>query len=52
MQDYMCGICGYLYEPSQGLPDAHIPPNIAFEGLPADWICPICGAGKDHFMTV
>jgi rubredoxin len=52
MPDYLCGICGDLYEPSQGIPEAHIPPGTAFENLPADWVRPICGTGKDHFMTV
>lgn len=23
--------------------------DIAFEDLPADWICPVCGVGKDQF---
>jgi rubredoxin len=52
MQDYQCGVCGYLYEPSTGDPGANIPPNTAFENLPDDWVCPICGAGKDQFSAV
>ena len=52
MQDYQCGICGYLYEPANGDPGANIPPNTPFENLPADWACPICGAGKDQFTAV
>ena len=27
MQDYQCGICGYLYEPANGDPGANIPPT-------------------------
>jgi len=52
MQDYQCGVCGYLYEPSNGDPEANILPNIAFNHLPDDWVCPICGAGKDQFSAV
>ena len=52
MQDYQCGICGYLYEPANGDPAGNIPPNTAFENLPDDWVCPICGAGKDQFTAV
>jgi rubredoxin len=52
MQDYQCGICGYLYEPANGDPEGNISPNTAFEDLPADWVCPVCGAGKDQFSAV
>ena len=52
MQDYQCGICGYLYEPANRDPGGDIPANTAFENLPGDWVCPICGAGKDQFTAV
>ena len=52
MHDYQCGICGYLYEPANGDPEGNIPANTAFENLPDDWVCPICGAGKDQFTAV
>jgi rubredoxin len=52
MKNYVCDICGYVYEPANGDPGAKIPPNTAFESLPADWVCPICGAGKDQFTPV
>ena len=28
---------------------SHIEPGTAFEDLPDDWICPLCGVGKDDF---
>jgi rubredoxin len=46
---YQCSICGYVYEPEKGDPDGGIAPGTPFEDLPADWACPICGAGKDQF---
>jgi rubredoxin len=52
MHDYQCGICGYLYEQANGDPEANIPPGTGFEDLPADWVCPICGAAKDQFTAV
>jgi rubredoxin len=52
MQDYQCGICGYIYETASGDPQAQIPPNTAFVDLPGDWVCPICGAAKDQFAAV
>lgn len=27
-----------------------IPPGTAFEDLPDDFICPVCGAGKDEYQ--
>jgi flavin reductase (DIM6/NTAB) family NADH-FMN oxidoreductase RutF/rubredoxin len=49
MKKYTCKICGYVYDPAQGDPEAKIAPNTLFEKLPADWVCPICGAAKDQF---
>lgn len=41
MQKYVCDICGYVYDPSEN-------DGVAFEDLPEDWVCPICGAGKEQ----
>lgn len=49
MQKFVCGVCGYVYDPAEGDPDNSIPLGVAFEKLPEDWVCPICGAGKDEF---
>jgi flavin reductase (DIM6/NTAB) family NADH-FMN oxidoreductase RutF/rubredoxin len=46
---YVCTVCGYLYDPAQGDPEANVPPGTPFADLPADWVCPVCGAGKDRF---
>ena len=46
---YVCTICGYIYDPEKGDPDGNVKPGTRFEDLPADWVCPICGAGKDKF---
>ena len=52
MTSYRCSICGYIYDPAKGDPDAGIDPGTAFESLPADWVCPVCGADKDAFVKV
>jgi rubredoxin len=52
MQQYECGVCGYVYDPSKGDEVGNIPPNTAFENLPEEWACPICGAGKNQFVPV
>jgi rubredoxin len=46
---YVCGICGYVYDPELGDAMADIPPGTPFTQLPEDWLCPDCGAGKDQF---
>ena len=49
MDRYVCGICGYVYDPAVGDPDGNIPLGVSFNKLPDDWVCPICGASKDEF---
>lgn len=49
MKTYVCSLCGYVYNPAEGDPDSGIASGTAFEDLPEDWVCPLCGAGKDMF---
>lgn len=49
MGKYVCGICGYVYDPAVGDPEAGVAAGTPFEKLPEDWVCPICGAAKDEF---
>ena len=49
MQKYMCDVCGYIYDPAIGDPDGKISAGTAFENLPDDWVCPLCGASKESF---
>ena len=51
MKKYVCDVCGYIYDPMEGDPDADIQPGTAFEDLPNGWVCPVCGAGKDQFTV-
>lgn len=51
MKKYTCNICGYEYDPSVGDPDNGIAPGTAFDDLPADWVCPVCGVGKEDFSA-
>ena len=52
MEKYVCVGCGYIYDPEQGDPENDIEPGTAFEDLPEDWLCPLCGVGKDEFEKV
>ncbi len=38
---YRCKLCGYVY-------DGEVP----FEELPEDWVCPVCGVGKEMFERI
>lgn len=49
MTKYKCTVCGYIYDPEKGDPDSGIKPGTSFEQLPAGWVCPVCGVGKDQF---
>ena len=49
MEKYVCIVCGYVYDPEKGDPDSSTKPGTPFEQLPDDWVCPVCGAGKDQF---
>lgn len=49
MAKYRCTVCQYIYDPAEGDPDGGIKPGTPFEKLPDDWVCPVCGAGKDEF---
>ena len=49
MTKYICQVCGYVYDPAVGDEDNGIAPGTTFEQLPEDWVCPLCGVGKDQF---
>ena len=51
MQKYVCNARGYEYDPAAGDPDSGIAPGTAFEDLPEDWVCPVCGASKSDFSA-
>ncbi len=39
---YICQLCGYEYDEEVE--------KVAFADLPEDWVCPLCGAGKEEFQ--
>jgi rubredoxin len=52
MQNWLCTICQYVYDPAQGDPENGIAAGTPFEELPANWVCPVCGAGKEVFSAI
>lgn len=49
MDKFKCIVCGWIYDPEEGDPSGGIEPGTSFYDLPADYICPICGATKAEF---
>lgn len=49
MDKYTCMTCNYQYDPELGDPGNNVAPGTAFENLPEDWVCPVCGAEKCFF---
>ncbi len=48
MDKYVCP-CGYVYDPEIGDEENGIAPGTAWEDVPEDWVCPVCGLSKDAF---
>lgn len=49
MNKYICSVCGYVYNPADGDPDQGVAPGTAWDMVPEDYVCPLCGVGKDMF---
>lgn len=49
MKKYVCDVCGWVYSEEAGDPENGIAPGTAFEDLPDDFVCPLCGVDKSNF---
>ena len=49
MKEYVCDLCGFVYDEAAGIPEDGIAPGTKWEDLPEDWVCPKCGAEKEFF---
>lgn len=49
---YVCNVCGWEYDEEQGDEANGIAPGTKFADLPADFVCPLCGVGKEEFSLV
>ena len=47
--EYVCDVCGWVYNEELGDPDNGIAPGTKFDELPEDFVCPLCGVGKEDF---
>lgn len=46
---YVCRVCGYVYDPAKGDEAGGVKPGTPFKEVPENWVCPLCGVGKDQF---
>ena len=52
MDKYICTVCDWVYDPEIGDPEHRIAPGTKFEDIPDDWVCPLCGVGKEDFEKI
>ena len=52
MKQYMCLLCGFIYDEAQGWPEDGIVQGTLWDEVPDDWLCPDCGACKVDFEMV
>ena len=52
MDKYICTVCDWVYDPEIGDPEHGIAPGTKFEDIPDDWVCPLCGVGKEDFEYI
>lgn len=52
LKKYQCLVCGYIYDPAEGDAPKSIEAGTSFDDIPDDWVCPICGVGKDEFKSI
>ena len=46
---YTCEVCNWEYDETTGDTDIDIAPGTKWEDIPEDFLCPLCGVGKEHF---
>lgn len=51
MKKYICDVCDWVYDEAAGAPELGIEPGTPFEELPDDFVCPLCGVGKESFSV-
>ena len=49
MKKWVCSVCGWIYDEEVGDPEYDLDGGVAFADLPEDFVCPVCGVGKDEF---
>ena len=50
--EWVCNVCGWVYDERVGRPEDGIPAGTRWEDIPEDWLCPDCGVGKHDFTRM
>ena len=51
-KEYLCVVCGFVYNEAEGLPEEGFAPGTRWADIPDNWVCPECGAAKEDFEMV
>jgi rubredoxin len=51
-KQWVCVICGWIYDEAAGVPEEGIAPGTRWADVPEDWRCPLCDVGKEDFALV
>lgn len=46
---HVCSVCGWEYDEKIDYPDGGIAPGTSWDDVPEDFVCPLCGVGKEDF---
>ena len=49
VKTWVCTVCGWVYDEAVGDADYDLAAGVAFEDLPEDFVCPLCGVDKTLF---
>ncbi len=49
MKKYVCEVCGYVYDEAMGEEEHGVAAGTEWANVPEDFVCPLCGVGKDQF---
>jgi len=52
MKKFQCAMCGWIYDEAKGIPEEGIEPGTSWDEVPDNWVCPVCGSGKEDFSMV
>jgi rubredoxin len=52
MTQWVCVICGWVYDEALGDPEHGIAPGTRWQDVPDDFRCPLCDVGKEDFALV
>ena len=52
MTKYKCTACDYIYDEEKGDSASDVEPDTKWEDVPEDFVCPVCGVGKDMFEKI